>query len=298
MKRINTALLQSLPGLAMDRVLMQPRLHRMLLPFGRELKPRRWVFVLGCYNSGTTLLASVLGQHPEIGGLRTEGVYLTDSLPYPEAYGWPRMWWQCLERVRLPIEGQEERARRIRRQWSIWYPRGIDNLLEKSVANAARMPFLNAYFQPAYFIYIIRNGYAAAAGIREKANLKRWGNPYADAGYPMQLCARQWLTTDELVQADSRKVRHFLPVYYEDLTARPAETLASVTTFLGLQPMPVQVVGRDWSVHGIKAPIRDMNAVNIARLSETDIDAVEAVAGKQLRRHGYQRPDASPVLAL
>ena len=35
--------------------------QRVMAPFGRELAPERWIFVVGCYNSGTTLLKEMLG---------------------------------------------------------------------------------------------------------------------------------------------------------------------------------------------------------------------------------------------
>ena len=60
---------------------------------GRSLAPDRWVFVVGCYNSGTTLLANLLEAHPAINGLAREGVELTDALRRPELAGWPRMCW-------------------------------------------------------------------------------------------------------------------------------------------------------------------------------------------------------------
>lgn len=44
---------------------------------GVELKPQKWIFIVGCYNSGTTLLEKILSLHPMIGSLRDEGVMLT-----------------------------------------------------------------------------------------------------------------------------------------------------------------------------------------------------------------------------
>ena len=287
---LQPAFVKSLGTRALDRALMQPWVHRLLLPLGRELQPQRWIFVIGCYNSGTTLLASILRQHPEIAGLRTEGVYLANDLPYPEAFGWPRMWCQCVDAVHIPVEGEAERAARIRRQWSLWYPRGARNLVEKSVANAARMPFLDAHFRPAYFIYIMRNGYAVAAGIRGKANLRRWRSPYADSGYPIELCARQWRVTDETVEQDAAKVERFLAIRYEDLVTAPGDTLERITGFLDLAPMPQTALQQSWNIHGSEATLQDMNAASLARLGPADLDAIEAEAGARLRRHGYTRP--------
>ena len=43
-------------------------------------------------------------------------------------------------------------------------------------------------------------------------------------------------------------------------------------------------VGRDASV------IHDMNAASLERLSEADLELIEAVAGESLALHGYARP--------
>lgn len=118
--RLAVSQLRSVPRRLADRLIMQPQVQQCLLPFGRELRPQRWIFVLGCYNSGTTLLATMLRQHPDIAGLPTEGASLSDALPYPERFGWPRMWHQCPEQVRADPEDGEARASRIRLQWSLW----------------------------------------------------------------------------------------------------------------------------------------------------------------------------------
>ena len=192
--------LRTLPKMVLSRLTMQQWFQRMLLPFGKELRPERWIFVVGCYNSGTTLLASILRQHPLLAGLPAEGAFLTDSLPYPEQFGWPRMWCECQDKMRLGIGPDGARlALRIKKHWSIWYPRDAINLVEKSVANTARIPYLNEYFAPAYFIYIIRNGYVISKSIQDKANLNRWKNPIYHERYPIELCAKQWDVTDEVV---------------------------------------------------------------------------------------------------
>ena len=264
--------------------------QRVAVPFGRELTPQRWIFIVGCYNSGTTLLKEMLAEHLEIGTLPGEGVRFTDALPRPEERGWNRMWCRCVEDVRLPPEGQEERVRRIKRQWSMVFPRGRPNLLEKSIANAARLPFLQAHFQPAHIVYLVRDGYAVAEGIRRKARPWLWENPEYSGLYPIELCAEQWRETDRLIRADLWQIDRFLPVYYEELTRDPAGALRRITDFLELAPISEEVFLRRWKVHGEEAPIRNMNDRSHAQLSAADLKAIREVAGEVLDRHQYEMP--------
>jgi len=273
-----------------SHVLRQHWGQELAARLGHELHPDRWVFILSCYNSGTTLLRQILGRHPAIGILPGEGVRFTDVLPRPEQFGWNRMWCQCVDAVRLPAgPATSAVARRIQRQWSLLFPRR-PVLLEKSIANAARLPFLADHFRPAYCIYIVRNGYAVAEGIRRKAQPLKWGNGRFGPRYPISLCAQQWRDTDRLLQADRGQAAHFLVVSYEELTAQPAAVLGRITRFLELDPLPASALAGTFSVHGVVAPIHDMNGPSLARLQAADLDAIEAVAGEELDRYGYRRP--------
>lgn len=269
-------------------IIMKPFVQRILLPFGHEIMPQRWIFILGCYNSGTTLLSNILRYHPAIDGLPNEGAFLTDALPYPERFGWPRMWSECIEKVSIPAENQPQmRAERIRRQWSLWLPRNPANVVEKSISNVARMNFLNEWFSPAYFIYIIRNGYAVAKGIQRKANLKRWNNPYKKQGYPIGLCANQWRVSDELFEMSKSSIERFLIVSYEKLTEYPGETLKKITKFLELENMPDELVEKEWRIHERSSAIKNMNSENLRYLTKAEIDEINAVAREQLIKCGY-----------
>lgn len=279
--------IRKLPPRLLDRILMKKSVQVLLSKFGYEINPERWIFIIGCYNSGTTILASILNRHPSIEGLRTEGAYLTDSLPYPEQFGWPRMWSQCIEKVSIPAEPSEEkRAKRIKKHWSLWFPKQAQNLVEKTVSNAARMPFLQDFFQPAYFIYIVRNGYAVSSGIQKKANLKRWKNSSYEH-YPIELCAEQWQRTDEIVQKDSKHIKNLLQISYEDLTENFYSTMNEITEFLGIDEFPAEFLGEEWVVHGEKSIIRNMNDRSLRNLSENDKVKIKQVCGKTLLKYGY-----------
>lgn len=268
-----------------------PLVQRVLTPFGSVPKPKRWIFVLGCYNSGTTLLAAVLGSHPEIAPLPQEGVFLTDALPPPERWRWSRMWCRCEAEMRLESgPGEADRARRIKRQWSLWLPRSPANVLEKSVANVVHIPFLAAHFQPAYFVYLVRDGYAVAEGLRRKARPWRWGRDEFPSGYPLSYCAEQWAASDALARRHLAGVERAITVTYEEFTADPAAISARIFDFLGLLPLDAAAFGRSWAVHDLDEPIRDMNAASHRRLSPADIAEIERVAGPVLVRNGYGRP--------
>lgn len=255
---------------------------------GTELEPEQWIFIVGCYNSGTTLLHNLLAQHPDVAAFTTEGVELTDQLPRSEHFGWPRMWLACWERMTIP-EGPEsaERAARIKRQWSRWLPRGRRFVVEKSITNATRMPFLQAHFQPASFIHIVRNGYAVAAGIRRMADLKRFGNDQYPNQYPIELCAQQWVRSDEVIETARAGIDRFMEISYEDLAADQAGVLDAVTGFLEIPPVPKTVYADRIKVHRHWSEIRNMNADDIQLLTREEIRSIQAVAGPVLEKYGY-----------
>ncbi|MEJ2237990.1 MAG: sulfotransferase [Gemmatimonadales bacterium] len=265
--------------------------QRLLLPFAREPRPDRWIFVLGCYNSGTSLLAQILAAHPMVEGLPDEGIFFTDSLPFPEQFGWPRMWIRCLDKVALaPNDLPLDAVTRIKKQWSLAYPRNAANLVEKSVSNATRIGFLHEHFRPAHFIAIVRNGYAVAEGIRRRAHPGRYGNPAYGRSYPLDLCAEQWKASDEIVTRERSRVDRFLQLRYEDLTADPVRLLKEIAAFLELPAFPQSVTERQWSIKNRYEPILDMNRRSLERLSEQDFEIVERVAGHTLQKYGYHRP--------
>ena len=281
----------SLPSRVWNRLRRSRAVQRAFVPFGRDLRPDRWIFIVGCYNSGTTLLNAILSTHEQISGLDCEGVVLTDVLTRPEECGWTRMWTRCFDQMRLePGAGTKERATRVKRQWSFSYPRNATNLLEKSIANTARIPFLDAYFRPAYFIYLVRDGYAVAEGIQRKAEPARWDHPIYEDDYPIEICAEQWKRTDEVVRQDRGEVEQFLRIHYEELTSDPKSTIKKITDFLDLRPIDKSKLQGRWDVHGYGKPIQNMNPRSYARLTAKDMAAIEQVAGPVLSAYGYERP--------
>lgn len=270
-----------------NKLLRERLVQKIIVPFSKEMCPEKWVFVIGCYNSGTTLLSKILEQHPQITTLPVEGVNLTDALPRPERYGWNRLWYKCLKDIRLePGPGMGKVASRIKKQWSFHYENS-PLFLEKSIANTARIAFLNTYFSPAYFIYIVRNGYAVAEGIQRKARPQKWGCRQYGEHYPIDVCAKQWVASDEMVVKDRSGIENFIPITYEALTASPTKVLNNLTDFLDIPPLDPSVLARKWRVHGLNSNIENMNEKSLSRLSPDDIEKITQVAGRTLSKYGY-----------
>ena len=138
----------------------------------KKFKNYRWIFVVGCYNSGTTLLSKILEQHPKIAGLPDEGQFLTDHLVTPAAVGIPRLWVEKEEIFRFDPNEKRDIVQKIKTDWlgNITKP-FAEYILEKSPPNTGRMLWLQENFPNSFFIHIVRNGYAAALGIEKKIRL-------------------------------------------------------------------------------------------------------------------------------
>lgn len=258
---------------------------------GPEARPQKWVFVIGCYNSGTTLLSTILSQHPEIASLPTEGAFLTDGMTTPESCGWVRMWHKCLAQIEQDEHTAAAIATRIKRNWGFWYDGSKPVFLEKSISNAARIKFLEKHFQPAYFIYIVRNGYAVAEGIRRKSDLKKWATPVAGEQYPLELCAEQWSESDRYVSANAANFQHFLTIKYEDLAENTDAVLAEVCQFIGIPSEPLLDIGQQTlDVTGYNSTVKNMNASSLKRLTAEDVQTIQRVAGERLAQWGYEAP--------
>ncbi len=241
--------------------------------------PQKWVFIVGCYNSGTTLLHDLLGSHPQIGTMPSEGQFLTDQLPTPMSLGLPRLWALAPERFSMDEEtaGRVDLLR-LKKQWGACYndPRR-PVLLEKTPTNAARTRWLQRHFENAHFIGIIRNGYAVVEGIHRKE------------GHSLEQGSQQWQRSNDIMLRDFEHLTHKLMVRYEDLTDTPDATLRDILAFLGLEGGNFSVTGRAWSIHEQTSAIQNMNPRSLKSLTEEEYRLIEGIAGDMLHRLGYLR---------
>lgn len=255
---------------------------------GRSLVGKQWVFILGCYNSGTTLLQRLMLSHPGIAGMPAEGVSYTDVIFRPEEFGWTRMWCECREKIRLNSNYTLAGAERVKSQWSWMLDKpDVDTLLEKSIVNVLHAGFLNEFFNKPKFIHLVRNGYAVSEGIQRKAIPSRWGNPEFSDKYPISLCAKQW--SESLREVDSLRGNLFdiYEVTYEQLCEAPNKYLNEIYRFINVDTTSQAVTEQEWLVHGKLASIKNMNCQSIANLSQDELEEIYNTSSHFLKRYGY-----------
>jgi len=229
----------------------------------------------------------MLATHPDISVL-DEGVFKTDQLVTPEELGWPRMWCQVIEEVRLTAEDHRADPDALKRDWSPFFDHRKPVFLEKSVVNSARMLWLQKHFPNAYFVAIVRNGYAVAEGIRRKAARSKWNRRLDSRDtYPIELCAEQWKVNNEIIEMDAPFIRNFRMIYYEDLCKEPRRICEELWDFIGLSNYPDWSEDKIWKVHGRLSEVKNMNYESMERLRAEEIDKIKSVAGRLLNRHGY-----------
>ena len=162
--------------------------------------------------------------------------------------------------------------------------------MDDSQANTPKIIFFEKHFQPAYFISIIRNGYAVAGGIREKSKPGLWGNRIFKDRYPIELCAQQWRESDSMITQNMEKVNRFKQICYEELVDNPNVVIKDLLDFLEISPLKKDLKKLSWNIHEKQSPIINMNHLSFKRLSEKDLDIVDEVAGDVLTKYRYERP--------
>ena len=265
------------------------RTHREIrVSLARPADPDKWLFVVGCYNSGTTLLAEVLGRHRSIACLPDEGQYLTDQLLVDYTIGLPRMWVEREDLFRMDEESTGPDVKRIRKEWASRLDKRAPVVIEKTPANMARTRWLQSNFRNAHFVCVIRNPYAVAAGIRKKAKPQHLRH-----GWPIELCARQWARSNEVLESDTRNLDRFMWLRYEEFAVDMPGSLRRVCEFIGVEPDERLDTNASWRIHERNETVRDLNSESLRGLSRSDVATINESIGPWITHFGYDlmRPD-------
>ena len=247
-------------------------------------RAHKWCFIVGCNNSGTSLLQSILERTDQISTLPTEGQLYTTVLARSNRRRHGRIWSGYLDDLQMSAADGIECAPRLLHDWMRDLRAPIQEIIiEKTPANTVRMEWLQKAFPRSYFIGLVRNGYAVAEGMRRKNH-----NP-VDEG------ARHWNLVNEILIQQTTHVENYLEIRYEDLTDNPRRTAEQLVRFLKLSfdGLGAAIGGRFTSetiVGATPQPIRNMNGESIVSLSSADIKKIRANATRMLDYFDYETP--------
>jgi hypothetical protein len=209
------------------------------------LGDHRLVFVAGLHRSGTTPLARVLAQHPQVSGLtgtgvtEDEGQHLQSVYPPALTYGGPGRFAldpraHLTESSRLATP---DNAERLITSWTPYWDMSREVLLEKSPPNLVMTRFLQQMFPDASFVVVVRHPVAvtlATAKWRSHTTLRH--------------LLEHWFVAHDLFCEDLVHLRRVHVLKYEDLVGAPEQTLSELGDFLQLDgPIPASLVRGDQS---------------------------------------------------
>lgn len=215
--------------------------------------PERPIFVIGCPRSGTTLAARLITLAPETASLGTEGHVFWESFHHPRAKGW------ASNALDASDVGAVERRYLA---WAIPALAGKGRFVDKTPRNVLRLPYLEALFPDATYVFTFRDGRAIVSSLI--AEWPRGGRPpyllpkgFAVQGVPErtwrfvlppgwerfngrpleELCAHQYVTCTEALLRfrDELPAERFVDLRYEELVGDPLPQVARVYDRLGLR---------------------------------------------------------------
>lgn len=201
---------------ARGQIALRERLDRGVGPI---VDPLAAAFVVGCGNSGTTLVAARLGNHPAVLVIPSE----TNVFE-------PR---RSLGRARARLEAAMGEARAA----------GRTHLVEKTPKHVHAVARFRRLLPEARVVAVVRNPFDTCLSMRKRVSGRGWGG--------LDYAIERWLIDNRAVLA-LRGDPLASEVRYERLTADPEAELARLLGFLGLGWDPA-VLAAEGSAYGTVA---------------------------------------------
>ena len=284
------------PGLRFrkERVILrsQQALHAPALLTGARVD--RPIFVIGAPRSGTMLLYTVLRTSSKLAHWRpTEAHEVWEADYHPALRGWE-------SNALTATDVTPEAAARIRRSFLLVTGTG-KRLIDKTPRNVLRVPFMDAVFPDARYIYLKRDG-------RDNVNslINAWRSPryrtyrlpephsipgvdpnwwkfvlvpgWRDLlGGPIELvCAEQWVASNEHVIGARAQIdpARWTEIHYEDLVDRPVEEIGRLLDFCEL---PYEDAVRDRAAAVSTTPINTVTPPEKGKWRRENPDEITSI---------------------
>lgn len=285
------------------------------------IQETRHIVLIGAARSGTKILRDSLAAATGAG-----------AVPFDIGFVWGVAVPNAVDDVYDP-NSLTPRHRAFIRQYIDRYASGQPTtVIEKTVGNTLRVPYVASVLSDAVFVHLVRDGFDVVESTfrqwQEPADIRylrakvrhfplrmiptygrryalsmmhrswagdgrvaTWGPRYPgidadlrDEGL-LTVCARQWRTSVETATRDLDATRRpVLEVRYEDLVSRPAEVLADVASFCGLD-VPTRALGEAAAkIHGGRS------GVGARALDSRQRAVVDREIGQLLTSLRYPRP--------
>jgi sulfotransferase family protein len=247
----------------------------------------RPIFVVGCCNSGTTILWKTLLSHPDLSGPSMEGQDIKE-LPMCMKHSLGKQTFRMFVHPKFnnlyhltEKDFDEVTSERLAAVYAEHCEPG-KRFIEKSPANSMRTRFLQSIFPDATFIIIVRNGIAIAEGIRRRRLFDPDRQHMAGLNTTIDEAAHQWSNANRILLEDRKYLKRSLFLTYEDLVNNTELVFQKVLDFCELD-------SQGFSIPSFE---KNHNSVQIARLTEEEIKLVTGIEHSLLVKFGYNYVDA------
>jgi len=248
------------------------------------MKIVRPVVVFGCCNSGTTILWQTLMGHPGLSGPDVEDQDIED-MPRSMTHFLGKATFRLSAHPKFGLsyyvteqDHDKKDAQKLREIYQRFLTTGT-RLVVKSPTHTLRARLIQTYFPDAYFVAIVRNGYAVSEGIVRKRKYDSDRPQFQGLATTIEEAAEQWFRANVVVVSHQKFLHNYLIIRYEDLVREPEAILHLVLDHCGLDKTRVSV------------PVfkQDHNQNQIARLAPEEIDTITRIAGPMLHHFEYER---------
>jgi len=236
------------------------------------------IFILGSEYSGTDLLASLLCQQESIEQVIDNKRFLVDALSIDIAI--PSLWTEKEPLVaQLPDDKNEFEQKKTAWLKSLQQQQASRFfVIENLPTGMAKSLWLQEQFPGAYFILMVRNGYAVALELQDKIRQRHEIEPLL-----LHRTARQWSRSLEIFQEAAPQLDNFLAVRYEDLIDNPENVTKTIFDFVNLPPLNTEVLKQSLQ----HSPTNPKNATSLARMSAAQWAVIKECAGNLLAHYNY-----------
>ncbi len=190
-----------------------------------------YIFIAGLHKSGTSILAEILGQHPDIavfkntGFPKDEGQFLQTVFPIAKKYGGPGKFGFAKE-MHLTEESMlltPKNKDKLHNEWHRYWHNNKKVFLEKSPPNILKTRFLQNVFPGACFLVITRHPVAVsyATQLWSKTSILELLN--------------HWIKCHEILKNDLRYINNYKLIRYEDFVNEPGLWLKNIFEWLGIK---------------------------------------------------------------